>query len=173
MNEFPFQTVYDYFAMPLVTHGLSSELFDPMMCTVAMIDDKIVACTPLPRVERFFRNGGGKDALGMFLRTSMALIGDSAYCLVLMSEAWYKSIQNSDNKPLKDVRPRGSLENDPDAQECIMITIYRPEGTRMGTLFINPDRSLTYSPLHNSTSIGGRLSTHPDREDLPEGMTQH
>ncbi len=171
--EFPFQTVYDHFARPIVTMGLKEKMFDPRMFLAFMRGNEIDRITELPHIERFFGSEGGKDTLGMFVRTSMAMVGDMEICMVLMSEAWYKVIPNSDNKPLKDVRPRGSIANDPDSQECIMITIYRPEGTRMGTLYINPDRSLTYSPLHKSTSIGGRLSTHPDREDLPEDLTQH
>jgi hypothetical protein len=104
MQNFPFEAVYEYFARPLVTLGLDEIMFQPKMFTVTVEGEKVVRVAPLPDVGRFFESGGGKDALGDFVRTVMAVVDDMPVCLVLMSEAWYKTIPDPENKGLKAIR---------------------------------------------------------------------
>lgn len=179
MEEFPFQKVYDHFAQPMVVLSPVPIDLAPSLAIVRMKGEEIENITILPdeHVALFFRNASGKAALGEFLRMSLGLAkaNNEPICLVLMAESYFKqtSIEGSKEETLKRLQKQ-SLANDPDASECIMISIYRPDEMRMGVMSLNEDRSLNYAPLMPTDGkISGRLTNHPDKDDLPEGMTSH
>jgi hypothetical protein len=161
MKPFSFETVYEYFARICVEAGLPKDgEHPPMMFLVQTLDDQIVSAKDLPTVH-FFRDNAGKDRLGMLLSMIVPNL-PANMCLVLMSEAYVRTLQAEPGEKIKDARARGnvpqSLADDPQAEEVLLIQIYRPGETRMGRLPIKPDRSLEYRPLEEQhTWAEGRL----------------
>jgi len=161
MREFPYEEVYKHFAEPIVKNGLPEETMNPMMWIVNTDWKKItdLELAPEEQTAKYFRDYGGKTALGKVIRLSVSEIGTNPYCIVLISEAYQKMVNKPSEEQLPQVR-KGSLENDPEAEEVVMISIYRPEGTRMGVLPIAADRTVKFAPLYEN-SVHGRLTTHP------------
>lgn len=162
MPEFPYEAVYKHFADPIVKNGLPKIDMTPMMWIVNTDWEKITDLTLAPEEEtvKYFRNSSGKDALGKVIRLSVAEIGTNPYCIVLISEAYQKIV---DRQHLKEQGKR-DLSRDPEATQVVMISIFRPEGTRMGTLPIATDRTVKFEPLKTDGKVSGRLTTHPEKK---------
>lgn len=179
MEEFPFQKVYDYFAQPLVLASPVPKDLAPSLCIVTANGKEITRVTQLPeeQIALFFRNSAGKIALGNFLRMALSAAKemDEPICLVLIAESYFKqaTIEGSKEETLKRLKKR-SLADDPDASECIMITIYRPDTMRMGILLLQEDRTVTYSPLMPTDGeIVGSMTLNPDVESAKKAATAH
>lgn len=179
MDNFPFQKVYDHFAQPMVLLSPVPVNFAPSLAIVRMKGDEIDSITLLPEehVGRFFRDSSGKTALGEFLRMALSMAAqiNEPVCLVLIAESYFKQqeMKGSKEETLNNLKGK-SLADDPDASECIMISVYRPEQMRMGVLQLRQDRSLSYAALMPTDgAISGRLTPNPSKEDLPSGMTAH
>lgn len=160
MNQYPFEAVYKHFAGQVMMQGLTSKMFDPQIHFVKYKDGSVVESMPLPElfVGIFFGAPDGKNALGQFLSGVVPKIDNDVDCIVVMSEAYVKyNKKKKDEKFDMDEILKRSLADDPDAGECIMITIYRPGTTRIGMLRINKDRSLVWSDLFPSEGLTGRL----------------
>jgi len=172
--NFPFKEVYEHFALPLCTMDLTDGIFPPTIAIVKTEKGKIVNVEILPElaVGLFFRSSEGKANLGQFIRESMGHIGKLPYCLVLMTEAYYKTVIST---PETDIEALGksSLTNDPEAQECVVITIHTPDSVQMGYLPFDTNRKLKFVPLEMNIKATGRLTNHPEKDDLPAGMNVH
>lgn len=166
MEEFPFQKVYDHFAHQLVMAGKVPEDIGPSLIIIRLKDGEIERETPLDgnMVGMFFNGSSGKALLGQFIRESMNLakkMGESVG-MVLMSEA-YCRFGEGGKKEAEKIMKRGSLADDPEARECVMVTVYSPDDMRMGTLPMDENRNLTYAPLlFTDAKFMGSLTTNPE-----------
>lgn len=164
MNDFPFDAVYDHFARRLVATKLRDEMLEPCLFSVVVTDGEIIV-RPYPSIASFFTSASGKAALGEVIReVTMALRDDM--CLVMVSEAWAKAVPLSHSDQHDR---RHELGSDPDANEVIVIFIYRPDAMRTGYMSIGPKRSVTYQPLNaDEQRYGGRMTLAPDVDPVKE-----
>lgn len=180
MSEFSFELVYEFISRPICDTQLPPEDVPPMMSMLYVEDGKIARISHIPDeiVLRFFTGSNGKALLGQAIRETMSLIssGDKfglTACLVLITEAYFKEVEASKKETI-DQLMKTSLVDDPQARECMMVSIYRPELVRMGALPINADRTVSYRELFPMDGkFAGRLSLTPKEEDLPDGAKFH
>lgn len=166
MNAFPFEVVYDYFANGMVRDGLEDDIMPPTLWLVGLNDvGSVGTVRQLDDISSFFETRQTKALMGQFIREAVAEIGDSLTCLVLMSEAYMKLEKGT---KAEDVSQKGSLADDPEAKEIVMISVYRPEDMRIGGCPINEDRSVTYAPLQKCTSSAGSMSLNPSKTTFQE-----
>lgn len=163
MTNFPFEAVYDYFAKPIVEQGIGDGIFGPLFVTVGVEDGEVVHAMPYPEalIGKFFENGAGKEAFGRVITKALEKIADETFCLVLAMESYYKK-QNKETP--RDMTK--SLADDQDAEEGILIVVYRPEGSRAGMLPILAGRKVEYSPLRDGKPVEGRLAGAVDAEAM-------
>lgn len=172
MKEFPFDIVYDYFAKPIVKSGLDSGMFEPKGYLVEVQEGTVYMAKPLPQyaVNSFFSSNAGKNALKDFLHIAMGAVGYQPYCVVLVAESYYKKIDNPTPEQIEEGN-RGSLADDPLAEDAIMIAIHRPEAAMMGMLPIMANRTVKFEPLMTEGKLTGRLSGEDYRERPKDAST--
>lgn len=160
-EDFPFDVVYEHFARRAVDAWVVEENRPkpPMMFTVAVEDGELLGVIPYP-VHPLFSSERGKDMMGLLLERIVPKIPDGA-CMVLMSEAWVLFKPYKPGDPLPE-RSEGSLGDNPESRECVLVNIYRPRVSRVGHLMVGADRKLVYSPLETGyISMGGRFMPEP------------
>lgn len=167
----PFQTIYDYFAKAMVAKGLGDRQVPPMIFFVETKHARITDVTPLDGAEVFMTSPRAKDVLSQFLNYMVPKLPPMA-ALVVISEAYIRTMTAGPNGDMP-TREHASLEDDPLAHEVVMISVYSPEGTRIGHLPIRAGRKLEYAPVMDNayTHAVGRLVVPPSV--APAGATKH
>lgn len=180
MSDFPFGKVYDFLARPILEITLPPEDVLPMMAMIHVESGEIVKMNNFPDdlVVRFFRDSNGKAMLGQAIREAMTTISSvkrfsESACLVLITEAYFKEVNKPPAEEVKRLM-KTSLVGDSEAQECMMISIYRPELVRMGALPISADRTVSYREMFPvEGKLKGKFSLAPEEDDLPNGEKFH
>lgn len=176
MPDFPFEAVHEHFAKPLAGFELGPDDMAPVMAFVRAEGAKLVQVDVIPEfvTNRFFSGPDGKTALGQFIRDSLAkmseLFPDGG--IVVLCEAYFKEVRvenENDKKKLDAYRNKGSLADDPEADECVMISIYSTKEMRIARLPISAGRIVEYRELEPFMASAGRLTLNPEEEDLPNG----
>lgn len=158
VKEFPFEMVYDHFAKKLVAEGLKEEMMAPMGVFVGIESHEIgsIEAVPSELMNHFFDSVHGKEALSRFIAFIMEQAPENG-CFVMISEAYYRKKDKPRAEEIKKISS-SSLADDPEADECVLIVIHRPEGPEVGMLPIMADRSLKYQPLVENAKFSGRLA---------------
>jgi len=162
-QKFPFENVYRHFADEILKDGLGKEGLEPFMAIVKTDWNAIEDIQFIPNIltNKFFSSSLGKDFLGDLIRKVIKEIGTNPFCLVIVSEAYFKEMKKPSEEAIKHLE-KASLQYDVEAKECIMISIYGPGEQRMGILKIGSDRSLTDDGLLPLGDITGRMTNNPD-----------
>lgn len=172
---FPYAAVYDAIASGIMTTGLPSDgsPLSPMLAFVMLEDGQPKDIDILPDTAALFSSTSAKTLLGHFIRNTVAQIeaGALPVCLVVVCEAWMKSVKHEPGAPLPE--SGGDLEADPDASEGVSIAIHHPEGMRIGFLPILPGRKIVFGPLQDEAMhVSGRLVSSND-EKAAASATKH
>lgn len=168
---FNFELVYEFFARKIMESPMPNGGFPPMLFGVSVVDGTVKDIIPIDVRELFVAETQGKDILGALLSTLLQSAAPDA-CFVLITEAWIRSVTLTDKQSFAEERKKlpTSLENDPLAEEVLMIHIHRPEGSRIGNLRLLPGPKLEYRPLTPAFAWAeGRLVPNA----APPGTTKH
>ena len=171
---FPYAAVYDAIASGIMATGLPSDgsQLPPMLAFVMLEDGQPKDIDILPDTSVLFESREAKNVLGRFIRSTVGQIeaGDLPVCLVVVCEAWMKTVIHEPGAPLPE---HGDLEADPEASEGVSIAIHHPEGMRIGFLPILPGREIVYGPLQaEAMHASGRLVSTND-EKAAASATKH
>lgn len=161
MSDFPFEQVYEHFARRLVQVGLDPHTMPPILA-VGRVDG-----TTLERVEVFptelvapmFKSAQSKRMLKDLIDMALSGFPDENSFLIVMSEAFRRITRSAE---VAAELSKTGIQNDPEADEVVMIAIYTRTGNRFGYLPIKADRSLEFEPLLAVEILSGNLAVHAD-----------
>jgi len=176
--EFSFQAVYDLFSDKLVGNKIPSIPYGPLLIRIFFDDNKTPRFLELnpELVLPFFLSQGGKDRLRDFIDESLKRDTENClehegldFCIVLINEGHIKEFPD-DFKNIESMKSMG-LIHDPEAKNVIIIAIHHSSGKRVGFLYIDKDRHVTYGPLRPPEDA--LLDTHLSADQRGENDRIH
>lgn len=169
MTNFPFDAVHAHFANAIKGYDLSDGDMPPMMAYVLTdwTNVKQIDMVPVALTVEFFRDTEGKEKLGKFIRESVAEMGALPVCIVIMCEAYVRSVHVNELPEKRQSIMENGLKDDPDATECVFMQIYSATEQRVSRLPISKERIVGYGVLESASLASGRFTMNPDTENSP------